>query len=69
MKLIEKKEKMVKKLHKLERKMERTEDKKEKENIKGEIYGLRKRINDIVDEQRVHSGLSSADMIKKYPYY
>ena len=68
MKISEKKEKMKKSVRKLNRKLERTENQIERENIKEEICELSKKINDIVDEQRAHSGLSSADMINKYPY-
>lgn len=68
MKICEKKEKMIKKVQKLNRKMERTEDEIEKKNIEEETCKIRKKINDIVDEQRTHSGLSSADMINKIPY-
>lgn len=68
MKFADKKAKNIKILRKLERKLE-SADEAEKDNIEREISFQRKKINDMVDEQRRHSGLSSGEMIKQYPYY
>lgn len=69
MKISEKKEKMKKIVRRLERKLDSIEDPKEKELLEEEISQYRKKINDIVDEQRNYSGLSSGEKINQYPYF